>query len=233
MSRKTRLLLAGVALVAVVAVAWFFLISPLRADIADTNASISEQQDKLSQLQAKLAQSQATRAEGQKNQARLMELAKMVPQANQVPSLLVQIQDLADQAGIDFLSVVPGEATESDGFKIVPLQLQFTGTYFDLSDFAYRVEQLVATPGRLMTVKSVQLKFQGSETASGSEDGSGDNSGDETPVIAESDSPTLGVTMILYAFCMDQSGAGGSTPAAPAGGSSSASASNNSTTSNN
>ena len=87
----------------------------------------------------------------------------MVPQSTQVPSLLVQIQDLADQSGIDFLSVSPGEPTEADGFQIIPLSLSFTGTYFDLSDFAYRVEQLVAAPGRLLTVKSISLKFENSD----------------------------------------------------------------------
>ena len=194
MTRKMRMLLAAVALVAIIAVAWLFLISPLRTDIADTNASMTEQQDRLTQAQAKLAVAQTTRAEGQKNQARLMELAKMVPQSTQVPSLLVQIQDLADQSGIAFLSVSPGEPTEAAGFQIIPLTLSFTGTYFDLSDFAYRVEQLVAAPGRLLTVKSISLKFD-APGATG------------TPSVAKSDSPILGVSMALYAFCMDQSSA--------------------------
>ncbi len=203
MSRKMRLLLAGLALVAIVAVAWFFLISPLRTDIASTNASITEQQEKLSQAQAKLAQAQTTRAEGQKNQAKLMELAKMVPQSTQLPSLLVQIQDLADQSGIDFLSVSPGDPDEAEGFQIIPLSLSFTGTYFDLSDFAYRVEQLVAAPGRLMTVKSISLKV---EDAEGTDSASGEGSS-----VADADSPVLSVSMTLYAFSMDPSGAGTST----------------------
>lgn len=205
MSRKMRFLLAGVALVAILAVAWFLLISPLRADISETNAAITEQQEKLSQAQAKLAKAQTTRAEGQKNQARLMELAKMVPQSTQVPSLLVQIQDLADQSGVDFLSVSPGDPTEAAGFQIVPLTLSFEGTYFDLSDFSYRVEQLVAGPGRLLTVKSIQLTMGSGESSSASSDS------DDEAAVAQSDSPVLGVSMTLYAFCMDQSTAGAPT----------------------
>jgi Tfp pilus assembly protein PilO len=190
MSRKVRMALSGVALVIVVAMAWFFLISPLRADIAEADGAIAAESAKLSAAQAKLAQAEVTRAEGKKNQARLLELAKMVPDSGQVPSLLVQIQDLADQSGIKFISVSPGEPMESDGFQIIPLTLEFSGSYFDLSDFAYRTEQLVAGPGRLLTVKSVQLKL-GTQTA--------EDSG--TPV---KDSPDLGVSMVLYAFSMDQ-----------------------------
>ena len=195
MTRKMRMLLSAVVLVAIVAMAWMFLISPLRADIAGANTSIVDEQTKLSSAQAKLAAAETTRAEGQKNQARLLELAKMVPQATQVPSLLVQVQDLADQSGIDFLSMSPGAPTESSGFQIIPLQLQFTGSYFDLSDFAYRVEQLVSGPGRLLTVKSVQLQM-------GATDGSA-TSGKSTQQTT-GDSPDLTVSMILYAFSMDQ-----------------------------
>jgi Tfp pilus assembly protein PilO len=193
MSRKVRLALSGVALLVIVAMAWFFLISPLRADITETDAAITAESTKLAAAQAKLAQAEITRAEGKKNQARLLELAKMVPDSSQVPSLLVQIQDLADQSGIKFISVSPGAPKESEGFQMIPLTLEFSGSYFDLSDFAYRTEQLVAGPGRLLTVKSVQLQL-GGQTAEGS----------ATPV---KDSPDLGVSMVLYAFSMDQAAA--------------------------
>ena len=223
MSRKMRLLLGAVVLVAIIAVAWMFVISPVRSNIASTDSAISEQQNKLSQAQEKLAAAQTTRAEGKKNQARLLELAKMVPADIQVPSLLVQIQDLADQSGIDFISVTPGQGTDSQGFKIIPLQLQFSGTYFDLSDFAYRVEQLVAGPGRLLAVKSMSLKMATAESSSGGSTSSKTGS-----------SPALTGTMTLYAFSMDQSMVAASattTPGATTNPSSTAS-STNKTTSN-
>jgi Tfp pilus assembly protein PilO len=216
MTRKMRLLIAGVVLVAVVALAWFFLISPLRSDIATTNEAITVQIDKLATARAALAQAQTTRAEGKKNQARLLELAKMVPETSQVPSLLVQIQDLADQSGIDFIS----DPNEAGAFQIIPLQLQFTGTFFDLSDFAYRVEQLVAGPGRLMTVKTVSLKVGSSDTAA-TADG-------ESTAIAVDDSPLLDVSMTLYAFCMNPASTTASTTKS-SGGSTAASTTNSTT----
>jgi Tfp pilus assembly protein PilO len=193
--------LSGVALLVIVAMAWFFLISPLRAQIATTDSAIGAEQTKIAAAQAKLAQAEVTRTEGEKNQARLIELAKMVPASTQVPSLLVQIQDLADQSGITFDSVTPGDAKEANGFQIIPLTLEFTGTYFDLSDFAYRAEQLVAAPGRLLTVKSVDLQLGGTT----------DSTGGTTKKTKGS--PDLKISMTLYAFCMDQSTAGRATTA--------------------
>lgn len=207
MSRKTRMAISGVALIVIVALAWFFLISPLRAEIERTDTAITDESKSLADAQDKLAKAEITREEGKKNQARLLELAKMVPESSQVPSLLVQIQDLADQSGIKFISVSPGDPKESEDFQIIPLTLEFAGSYFDLSDFAYRVEQLVASPGRLLTVKSVQLQLGGTTA-----DGSGG------PATA---SPDLKVSMTLYAFCMNQAAAqaaaADSTTAQPAG----------------
>ena len=78
MSRTVRLLLIGVVLVVIIALAWFFLLNPIRADIAATSTQIDEARSTLAAAQAKLAQAEVTRAEGKINQARLIELAKMV-----------------------------------------------------------------------------------------------------------------------------------------------------------
>jgi Tfp pilus assembly protein PilO len=190
MSRKIRMAISGVVLIIIVALAWFLLISPLRSDIAEADQAIEAQQVRLAAAQAKLAKAEATRAEGQKNQARLLELAKMMPESSQVPSLLLQIQDLADQSGIEFTSITPGDPVEADGYQTIPLQLEFNGTYFDMSDFAYRAEQLVAGPGRLLTVKSIEYQLN--------------NDSEESEEGETSASPELTVAMTLYAFCMSQ-----------------------------
>jgi len=70
---------------------------------------------------------------------------------------------------------------------VVPLQLQFTGTYFDVSDFAYRAEQMVAGPGRLLAISSVALAPGGAAAGEGS-----------------GASPKLGVSVSLYAFILSE-----------------------------
>ncbi len=181
MSRTVRLALIGVALVAVIALAWFFLLNPIRADIATTTVQIDDARGTLASAQAKLGQAEVTRAEGKQNQARLIELSKMVPPQPEIESLLIQIQDLASQAGIDFMSITPGSAVDAAGFQMIPLAVEFSGTFFDLSDFIYRAEQMVAGPGRLLAVKQLSIQLVGTSGAT-------------------SVSPELNVTMNLYAF---------------------------------
>lgn len=185
MSNKLRLLLIALVVVAVAVLAWFFLLDPLRSDIAAAEDQIAEEQERLSQAQIRLAQAEATREEGRRNQARLLELAKIMPASEEVPSLLLQIQALADQSGIDFIAITPGDSKESGlpGCRILPLELQFKGTFFDVSDFIYRAEQMVAGPGRLLAVKDLQLGLA--------------DSGD---ALAGGTSPKLTVAMTMYAF---------------------------------
>ncbi|MBN1630720.1 MAG: type 4a pilus biogenesis protein PilO [Thermoleophilia bacterium] len=187
MSRKVHYILMGIGLVAVAALCWFFLLSPLRGDIAETESAIEEQRNQISIAKTALAQSQVTRDEGRRNQARLLELSKMVPPTEELPSLLLQLQDLADQSGIDFLAVTPGEpraGEENAGYLILPLQLQFSGSYFDVSDFAYRAEQMVAGPGRLLAISAVDLSPEGAG--------------------GEGASPNLGVSVSMNAFILTE-----------------------------
>ena len=185
MSRRIMYILAAVALVVIIALGWFFAISPTRNNIATTNDQIANERSKLATAQNQVAQAQETSKQGKENQARLLELAKMVPNAEEIPSLLLQIQDLANESGINFTTITPGTLIQLNQYQIIPLQVGFEGRFFDLSDFVYRAEQMVAGPGRLLAIKSLGLAPTATSATSASSLGA---------------SPTLKVTMTIYAF---------------------------------
>ena len=194
MNRRLRMILMGIGLVVFAALIWFLVLSPIRSDIADTKAEIEDQQEELMLANSQLARAKETQQQGKANQARLMELAKMMPESEEIPSLLLQLQDLADQSGILFVAISPGTTEESDqaDYRILPLDLEFEGTFFDISDFIYRTEKMVAGPGRLLAIKNLELSVAGEGEMAGNV------------------SPSLGVTMTMYAFLAG----GGATPAA-------------------
>ena len=197
MTQRVKLLLMGVGIIVFAAVIWFLVLSPIRGNIADTEQAIQDEQSAVARARTQLDQAEVTRAEGKRNQMRLLELAKMVPMTEELPSLLLQIQDLADQSGIEFIQVTPGSVIVSDASRVqaIPLELEFSGTYFDVSDFIYRAEQMVAGPGRLLAIQTLDLSLSGEG------------------VLAASKSPELMVTMSIYAFIF---GGGTSTVAPPA-----------------
>lgn len=191
MSRTLRFILAGAGLIVLIIIAWFVLLGPLSSDLAAVSTSIGEEKTRLAVVQAKLAQAEVTRAEGKKNQARLLELVKILPGSDEVPSLLLQIQALADESGVQFVSITPDEAVESRPVRILPFSVEVSGSFFDVCDFMYRVEQLVEGPGRLLVVK--QLDISVAETVGQATDG--------TILGGQGElSPELNASMILYAF---------------------------------
>lgn len=157
MSRRNIYILSGVALVAIVVAYWFLLFSPLQDRISQHDQQIEDERQKLAVLQTKLTQFATLRDEAAQNQGRLLELAKLVPESEELPSLLLEIQDLASEAGITFLTVTPGSASIAEGFQVLPLELQFVGSFFDVNDFIYRAEQLASGPGRLLSVQALTL----------------------------------------------------------------------------
>ena len=165
MKRRSIFILVALVLVAAVVAYWFLLLKPLRENIAEYEGRIEEERQQLMVLQAKLAQMSQMKEEAVRNEARLVELAKMVPFSPELPSLILQIQDLAAEAGIDFITITPGEATEAPSFQVIPLDLKFSGSFFDVNDFIYRAEQLVGAPGRLLTVDSVSLALAGTASS--------------------------------------------------------------------
>ncbi len=195
MTHRVRLVLMGVAILLFAVVIWFLVLSPIRGKIATAEQNIQQEQNAIMTANTRLKLAEDTRAVGKRNQMRLLELAKMVPMTEELPSLLLQIQDLADKAGIQFIQVTPGTLIDSDTghFQALPLELQFTGTYFDVADFIYRAEQMVAGPGRLLAIETVDLGLAGEGTSS------------------EGINPELQVGMSVYAFI---SVGGASSPAA-------------------
>jgi type IV pilus assembly protein PilO len=210
MSKRMRFVLMGVGLLVFALVVWFLVLNPIRGQIATTDAAIADEQTKLQLAQSQLKQAEVTKEEGKLNQARLLELAKMMPSDEELPSLLLQLQDLADQSGIDFIAITPGSPTaaQTGTYELLPLDLSFTGTYFDVSDFIYRAEEMVSGPGRLLAVKSVNLALG-------------------EPLPGETN-PQLSVSVSLYAFIM---GAPAAKKSSSSGSSSSSSDSTTTTTS--
>jgi Tfp pilus assembly protein PilO len=189
LSRRIRLSLSAAGIVVVGLVVFFLLLNPMRSDISALKSQIAEENQKIAIAEQQLKVAEDTRSQGRRNQARLLELAKMMPSSPELPSLILQIQDMADKAGISWIQVSPSDARSLEGlaYSTVPLSCNFSGGFYDVSDFIYRIEQMVAGPGRLLTVKDVSLT---PETIKG---------GGSVPL-----SVILTVRMTVYAFVMTE-----------------------------
>jgi len=157
MSRRNIYIVVGLLLVLLVAGYWFLLLSPLRAEIGTVEENITREQQELTVARTKLAQLEGIRKRAEKNRGRILELGKMLPPEPQIPSLLLQVQDLAIESGISFMSISPNVGDPEGGVSRTNLSLTCDGSFFDVIDFIYRAEQLAGGPGRLLMVQNVNL----------------------------------------------------------------------------
>jgi Tfp pilus assembly protein PilO len=143
-------------LLVVAVVAYFLLIHPKRGEIARLSDDIEtlENDIRVATINAKKGEP-AVRI----RVADLFALAKAMPDEDDMAGVLLELNAVATAAGIKFFAIVPQPAARNEGFVALPIGLKFVGNYYDLSDFLFRVRNLVtvrdgrlAARGRLFTL---------------------------------------------------------------------------------
>jgi hypothetical protein len=79
--------------------------------------------------------------------ADLFRLSKAMPDQTDMSGLLLQLNGLAADTGIVFDSITPQAVVSQTGYQVVPVQVLFHGTFYDLADLLYRLRTLVTVNG--------------------------------------------------------------------------------------
>jgi type II secretory pathway pseudopilin PulG len=179
MTRRDRIVIVIVAVVAAIAASWIMVVSPKRDQAAKLQTKVASAQQKLDSARTQLAQNAAASKQYASNYAALARLGEAVPASDDIPSLIIQLQDAADGARVDFQSLqnasaasgsggaaatAPAAGTATTGAAGEQLTFSFSGSYFQLSNFFNKVQHFV-TPtgngvqvrGRLLSLNSVSL----------------------------------------------------------------------------
>ena len=152
----------GLAVVIVAAVAYMIVIRPKRAEAGRLDEQIAEMQTKVTAARlASRPQQQATTIKV----ADVFEVSKAMPDTDDMPGIILDLNSVAAATGIQFLSIQPSAPTPKTGYSAIEITLTFEGNYFDLTDFLFRLRNLVtvrdgrlSSSGRLFTLDSLSMK---------------------------------------------------------------------------
>ena len=148
---------------------WFLVISPKREEIAKLDTDIAAQESAAQQAEQQAVLYAKAKDNYRANYTTVVRLGKAVPADDDVRSLLVQIDDAASDAKVDFRSMsvssqaaaptdpaaaaaaggetlapAPGSVpVGSAGFSAMPFNFSFTGSFFRLSDFFDQLNKFV------------------------------------------------------------------------------------------
>jgi Tfp pilus assembly protein PilO len=160
---KPRLILIGVGAAVVITAVWYFALwSPKGKDLDQAKADRAVHEQRASELSARLDHLKKLEANADVLERDRALLATAIPTADQLDTFLLQVNQRAANAGVDFTSIAPSQPSVGDpgaaaGPIPVGLQMQVSGDYFAILRF---LEQL-RDGERLVTVENFSLSKGG------------------------------------------------------------------------
>ena len=105
MTPRDRNVIGVVAALAIVAAAWFLLISPLRSDGKELDDQVASAEMRLTTAQAAVSAGESAQKTYRRDYAAVARLGKAVPADDDVPSLVVQLDGAAKRSRVDFRAI--------------------------------------------------------------------------------------------------------------------------------
>jgi hypothetical protein len=159
LSGRIAALLAVAAVLVVILVGWFVLVSPERSKAADLGGQIDQTQAELLSTQAYVKS-----AQGRGSVQELRKLRSAVPDDARVSEIIRQLVLAQNQSGIQIDSITPQALVPSATAELLPVTLSVEGHYFNISKFLDLLQtrarlrgDRVRVAGRLYAVDGIQF----------------------------------------------------------------------------
>lgn len=189
--------LAGIVVVAAV----LLLVVPQFQTLTELDGRKVAAEQSMSQTKATLTQLEQVKRGAAETQAQLIKISNQVPDSPELPTLVIELQNAADSAGLNFQSIKPVAPTppSSLGFSAAAVTVKLQGRWADILDFLRRTQRMTRSV-RLVSVEVLPATTTGSTVTTPTPD---------TPV-------DLTANVVLKVYVMAPTSAGASS-AAPAG----------------
>ncbi|HYO61705.1 MAG TPA: type 4a pilus biogenesis protein PilO [Actinomycetota bacterium] len=145
MNARTRLILASVAAVLVVLLAYFLLIRPKQNELAEVRTQVETEENLTIQLRGQLARLQELQRNAPQLQAELDRIRDLVPQDHEVPNFIFQVNAAAAASGVEVVQLtpeLPKQPPEGAQLAQVRITIGGRGGYFAIQDFVRRLYNL-------------------------------------------------------------------------------------------
>jgi type IV pilus assembly protein PilO len=141
---RRAVVVGGVAALLVLVLWWLLLWSPQRSDIADAKDRRETAEQQVSQLRVTLSRLQELKRSEALKRSQIEALRVAVPDQPNLAQFILDANEAADRAGIDFLSVTPAVPAAGTGNApaSINLAMSITGGYFQVLDFVNRLTDL-------------------------------------------------------------------------------------------
>ena len=156
MERRDRnILVLGLLVILLLVIGYYFLLlGPLLNRLDERAQERSDKEERLASLQQDVAQLEQVRRNAPELERQILEYSKRIPEEPEIPTFVVQIEEIARASGVTQLSIAPGSPHSPQGggnYSVLPITMAFEGTYEEMQDFTRRTHNLA----RLVTINDV------------------------------------------------------------------------------
>jgi Tfp pilus assembly protein PilO len=133
------LAVAGVAILMIL-----LLVLPKMGQVSKAQQSLDEIRREGQTLESQLRALEDAKAAAPQARKTIAEVHKRIPPVADEPGLILLLQHAAIDAGIDLVSLSPGNPTLDPATNLSTIQVSVsaTGTYFEITGFMYQIETL-------------------------------------------------------------------------------------------
>jgi Tfp pilus assembly protein PilO len=133
------LAVAGVAILMVL-----LLVLPKMGQVSKAQESLDETRREGQTLESQLAALEDAKAAAPQARKTIADVHRRIPPVADEPGLILLLQNAAIDAGIDLVSLSPGNPTldTATNLSTIDVSVSATGTYFDITEFMYQIETL-------------------------------------------------------------------------------------------
>jgi Pilus assembly protein, PilO len=153
----------------VLALGWFGLIAPQNHKASSLNKQTVDVQQQIADNLAQLAASKNVAAAPKIRVADVYKLAKAMPSTTDMPDVLIELDQVAQDAGVQLQDISPTPATLDPvtGQQSFQVTLSVVGDFYTVTDLLYRLRNFVyvrhgalEASGRLFSIDSVSFAPQ-------------------------------------------------------------------------
>ena len=154
----------------VLAIGWFGLIAPENHKASSLNQQTAAVQKQIADNLAQLAASKNVAAAPKIRVADVYKLAKAMPSTTDMPDVLIELDQVAQDAGVQLQDISPTPATADPvtGQQSFQVTLSVVGDFYTVTDLLYRLRNFVyvrhgtlEASGRLFSIDSVNFAPSG------------------------------------------------------------------------
>ena len=145
MSQRAKMIVLGLGLAVALLLTYFFVVKPAQNELGRVRDQVSAEESRTQSLTVELNRLKGLQERAPTLQADLDEIKEMVPRENQVPNFIFQVQEAAEQSGLDFVQVTPElPKPPLEGAQLAEIRATISakGGYFTVQDFIRRLYDL-------------------------------------------------------------------------------------------